>query len=103
MKDFERYKYREGEYGIVLTYITDHGGAIVDQQTPVSPGYVGVGDRGDGAHQGHVLALDDLLVDGGGRHAGGAGQLCQGEVLKYILLFSVLQSSTIYLDKCACS
>ena len=60
---------------MLLTYITDHGGPIVDQQSPISPGDVGVGDRGHGAHQGHVLALDDLLVDGCGGHAGRASQL----------------------------
>ena len=44
------------------TYITDHGGPVVDKQTSIPPGDLGLRDGGDGADQCHVFTLDDLLI-----------------------------------------
>ena len=102
MKDFLQGQSKRRVDAIVLTYVTDHGGAVVDQEPTVPPGDVGVGHRGHRAHQGHVLALDDLLVGGGGRHTWGAGQLRQGKVLQY----SIIQPSSKiqpFIWKLACS
>ena len=58
-----------------VTYVADHGGAVVDEEAAVPPGDLGPRPGVDCADETHVLALDDLLVSGGGGDLGGAGQL----------------------------
>ena len=61
-----------------MTYVADHGGAVVDEEAAVPPGDLRPRPGGDRADEAHVLALDNLLISGGGRDLGGTGQLVQG-------------------------
>ena len=74
-----------GEDGVpveVLPHVdvADHGGAVVDEEAPVPPGDLGPRPRGHRADEAHVLALDDLLVGGGGGDERGAGQFTASQV-----------------------
>ena len=64
----------------LVTYVADHGGAVVDEEAAVPPGDLGVRRGADRADEAHVLALDDLLVGGGGGDEGGAGQFTASQV-----------------------
>ena len=44
------------------TYITDHRGAVVDEQASIPPGDLGLGDGGNSADKCHVFTLDNLLI-----------------------------------------
>ena len=65
-----------------VTYVADHGGPVVDEEAAVPPGDLGPRPGVDCADETHVLALDDLLVGGGGGDLGGAGQLGPRQVLQ---------------------
>ena len=65
---------------VVLAHVdvADHGGAVVDEEAAVPPGDLRPRPGGDRADEAHVLALDNLLVGGGGGNLGRTGQLSQG-------------------------
>ena len=67
---------------VVLAHVdvADHGGAVVDEEAAVPPGDLGVRSGADRADEAHVLALDDLLVGGGGGDERGAGQFTASQV-----------------------
>ena len=61
-----------------MTYVADHGGAVVDEEAAVPPGDLGWRPGGDRADQTHVLPLDNLLISSGGGDLWCAGQLSLG-------------------------
>ena len=64
------------------TYITDHRGAVVDEQASIPPGDLGLGDGGHGADKCHVFTLDNLLIGCSWRHLRPTRQLGSREVLQ---------------------
>ena len=64
------------------TYITDHRGPVVDKQTSIPPGDLGLRDGGDGANQCHVFTLDNFLIGRSWRDLRSTRQLRAREVLQ---------------------
>ena len=65
-----------------MTYVADHGGAVVDEEAAVPPGDLGLRPGGDGADETHILPLDNLLISSGGGDLWCAGQLSLGYILQ---------------------